>query len=108
MMSYWVNFARTGAPGRGVDGGLPEWNAARSPAGGGAIMILDAASDGGIRIADDVETPERIVGDLFSDFRLATDTERCLVFRAAERWNPELVGMDGARCAGAEGVLATQ
>lgn len=107
MMSYWVNFARTGAPGRGVDGGLPEWNAARSPAGA-AIMILDAASDGGVRIADDVETPERIVRDLFSDSRLDTDAERCFVFRATERWNPELVGMDGARCAGAEGVLATQ
>jgi para-nitrobenzyl esterase len=107
MMSYWVNFARTGAPGRGVDGSLPEWNAARAPAGA-AIMILDAASDGGVRTADDVETPERIVRDLFNDPRLETDAEKCRVFRATERWNPELVGLDAARCAGAEGALATQ
>lgn len=107
MMSYWVNFARTGAPGRGVDGNLPEWNAARSPAGA-AIIILDAASDGGVRIADDVETPARIVRDLFNDPRLETEEEQCRVFRATQRWNPELLGMDRERCAGVEGVPATQ
>jgi hypothetical protein len=64
-------------------------------------MILDAASDGGVRIADDVETPERIVRDLFNDPRLETDAEKCRVFRATARWNAELVGLDAARCAGA-------
>ena len=25
MQSYWVNFARTGKPGKGLDGNLPKW-----------------------------------------------------------------------------------
>jgi len=29
MMSYWAEFARHGAPGRGTDGALPEWRAWR-------------------------------------------------------------------------------
>ena len=43
MMSYWVQFARTGTPGRGVDGDLPEWK-------GEGTMIFDTAAHGGVRL----------------------------------------------------------
>jgi para-nitrobenzyl esterase len=99
MMSYWANFARTGAPGRGVDGRLPEWGVANAE---GRIMILDSASSGGVRTMNDVETTRRIVADLFADPRLESDAEKCRVFRATERWNPELAGADGARCVAEE------
>ncbi|ANP45752.1 carboxylesterase/lipase family protein [Candidatus Viadribacter manganicus] len=98
MMSYWVEFARTGAPGRGVNGDLPTWTGARS-ASGPATMILDAASDGGVRISDDIESADQIARDIFNDRRLETNEEQCQVFNATERWNPELTGLDGARCA---------
>lgn len=44
MMSYWVQFARTGAPGRGVDGRLPEWK-------GSSTMLFDTDAHGGVRLA---------------------------------------------------------
>ena len=46
MSSYWVNFAKTGAPGRGVDGQLPDW----APYGTGQVMLLDTEA-GGVRIS---------------------------------------------------------
>jgi para-nitrobenzyl esterase len=44
MASYWVQFARTGAPGRGVDGTLPEWTGYGPDA---RFMVLDTDTGGG-------------------------------------------------------------
>ncbi|MCB1705896.1 MAG: carboxylesterase family protein [Halioglobus sp.] len=45
MRSYWSEFARNGAPGRGRSGALPLWRPWSSP--GPNLMVLDTAADGG-------------------------------------------------------------
>jgi para-nitrobenzyl esterase len=45
MRSYWSEFARTGAPGRGRSGSLPLWQPWNTD--GPNLMVLDTASDGG-------------------------------------------------------------
>src|SRR5262249_13663746 len=50
MRSYWTEFARTGAPGRGRGGDLPEWTAWDPSAGGHKYAVLDTPVGGGVRI----------------------------------------------------------
>ena len=51
MRSYWIEFARTGDPGRGVDGDLPAWTAYESgDANAPRLMMLDTEQDGGVRM----------------------------------------------------------
>lgn len=44
MSSYWAEFARTGRPGRGADGTLPQWE----DYGDGAFMRFDSPEGGGV------------------------------------------------------------
>lgn len=101
MMSYWVNFAATGAPGRGVDGALPEWKAWSHASGAERIMLLDSVADGGVRMSADLETPDRIVADLLADPRLKTPEQRCAVL-ARTAWDaPQLRSLLAQKCPGA-------
>ena len=99
MMSYWANFAASGDPGRGVDGTLPQWRPWSNDAAAPNLIVLDTASSGGPRMARDVETPKRIADDLFADASLKTPAQRCAIYAAMMRWNPEVAGGDGGRCA---------
>ncbi len=54
MSSYWVNFAQTGVPGRGVDASLPEWK----PYAGAQFMVLDSEAGGGVRMHSGAQTAE--------------------------------------------------
>ena len=70
MRSYWSEFARNGAPGRGRSGSLPLWKPWSSK--GPNLMILDSAADGGLhmvrepmtaamlkrRVAEDPDIPD--------------------------------------------------
>jgi para-nitrobenzyl esterase len=82
MSSYWTEFARTGSPGRGRDGDLPEWTA-WDPSGAGApkFIVLDTEADGGIRMSSDSLTVESVVASIEADPRLKTASERCSVYR---------------------------
>ena len=62
MSSYWVNFAKTGAPGRGVEGALPEWKAY----GDGQFMTLDSDAGGGVRLQKGEQSAEAIEAPVWS------------------------------------------
>lgn len=102
MMSYWVNFAATGAPGRGVDGALPEWKAWSNASGADRIMLLDSPAGGGVRMSADQETSARIAADLLADKRLKTPARRCAVLARSVRDNPELAPLLARECPGAK------
>ena len=87
MMSYWAEFAYSGSPGRGRAGDLMEWPAwddsdAESP----RYIVLDTAADGGLHLASETFTLERVVGDLLVDPRLPTARSRCSVLRNLTEW----------------------
>jgi para-nitrobenzyl esterase len=102
MMSYWVNFAATGAPGRGVKGDLPEWKAWSNASGAERIMLLDSPAGGGARMSNDLETRERITTDLLADPRLKTPARRCTVLTRTAWDTPELKPLVARECAGAK------
>lgn len=78
MMSYWANFARTGSPGRGTKGDLPEWKAwDPSSVDAPKYAVLDTAEGGGIRLATETETPESVVARVSTDPRFDTPEKRC-------------------------------
>jgi para-nitrobenzyl esterase len=77
MMSYWAEFARTGNPGRGGRGDLPEWKP------GPSYLLLDTAAGGGLRMSDETLTEETAFARIAADPRLRNDEERCRVARAA-------------------------
>ncbi len=88
MMSYWANFAKTGAPGRGVDGDLPEWSAWTGAPSEPTLMVFDSTSDGGVRMEAGVENDETVAASLAADPTLAEDGRRCIVHQATEHWWP--------------------
>ncbi len=73
MSSYWVNFAKTGAPGRGVDGQLPDW----APYGTGQVMLLDSTAGGGARMQTGAMTADAIEARIWADPTLTGPGERC-------------------------------
>ena len=101
MMSYWVNFAATGAPGRGVKGDLPEWKAWSNASGAERIMLLDSPAGGGARMSNDLETRDRITTDLLADPRLKTPARRCTVLTRTAWDTPDLKPLVARECAGA-------
>jgi hypothetical protein len=82
MMSYWVQLAKTGAPGQGTGGDRPEWTAwDDSRAEAPRYLLLRTNDRGGLRMASQPERREQILSDVDSDPRLPTQRERCRVFR---------------------------
>lgn len=63
MMSYWAQFAYAGAPGRGRNGNLPEWQPATNTLGP-ETMTLDTSRDGGLRMSADDDSLEDVMSDL--------------------------------------------
>lgn len=98
MMSYWVNFAATGAPGRGVKSDLPEWKAWTNASGAERIMLLDSPAGGGARMSNDLETRDRITTDLLADPRLKTPARRCTVLTRTAWDTPELKPLVAREC----------
>jgi para-nitrobenzyl esterase len=87
MMSYWAEFARSGSPGRGREGDQPEWTAwDDSSAEAPRYIVLDTPADGGLRMASETFTVDRVVADLLVDPRLATARDRCTVLRNLTEW----------------------
>jgi para-nitrobenzyl esterase len=81
MMSYWVEFARHGAPGRGVDGSLPAWPAwdLASP----RAIVFDTPARGGVRIVEDGASREDVLARMESDEPPGDGA--CAMFRATFR-----------------------
>jgi para-nitrobenzyl esterase len=91
MMSYWAEFAATGAPGRGRGGDLPEWKSwDESTPASDRFMILDTEADGGIRMSSDAVTSEALVTRMIEDDRFASSEERCAFLVELRGWRRAL------------------
>ncbi|MEN8159222.1 MAG: carboxylesterase family protein [Myxococcota bacterium] len=77
MMSYWVEFADAGSPGRGRRAELPEWKAWDPTEGAMLTMLLDTPAAGGLRMQRGSETVEEVIEALLADPRLADPRHRC-------------------------------
>jgi para-nitrobenzyl esterase len=87
MMSYWAQFARVGAPGRGRRGELPEWKpwsdaAADAP----RYVVLDTPAGGGVRMETDPVTQAEVIAAIDADPRFATQRDRCEMYRRLALW----------------------
>lgn len=83
MMSYWGNFARTGAPGKGADGELERWDPWQGEVQG-QHMIFDSDADGGIRMAASTEDLQSLVEFVKNDQQLAA-ADRCTILNTMQR-----------------------
>jgi para-nitrobenzyl esterase len=96
MMSYWAEFAWTGAPGRGRDGSLPPWPAwdpTRDDAD--KYLVLDTAQDGGIRMASETESSAALFAELAKDPGIGP-AERCAILGELIRARPRAAERSGA------------
>jgi para-nitrobenzyl esterase len=88
MMSYWAQFAYAGAPGRGRKGDLPKW-VPWDPSGPDApkFIVLDTPRGGGLRMASDAVSAASVIAHVDADSRLATQRDRCAIYRELARWS---------------------
>ena len=105
-MSYWTEFARSGAPGRGHGGDLPEWVAwDSSNAASPRTLVLDTPEGGGVRMTPITETRDGVLADVDRDPRLATQRDRCRIYRDLAAWGRVLTKQQYPR-AGRDGCAA--
>jgi para-nitrobenzyl esterase len=109
MMSYWAEFAATGAPGRGRGGDLPEWKSwDESTPDSDRFLVFDTAADGGLRMSSEAVTSESLVTRMIEDERFASSDERCAFLAGLRGWRRSLPEAELARAGcTAEGVAAT-
>ncbi|HDZ07965.1 carboxylesterase/lipase family protein [Pseudohongiella sp.] len=81
MMSYWTNFAYTGATGTGRDGALPLWQPWRNGEGNPKTLILDSSADRGIRMMNDEVTLDSIKTDFMAE-QWSAPQNRCRAYLA--------------------------
>ena len=86
MMSYWAEFAWTGNPGRGRDGAQVEWTPWENGAGARRLLVLDAESDGGIRMSPFLITMDDLRARLLADTSFDTPEEHCAMYRQTFRF----------------------
>ncbi len=93
MMSYWAQFARTGSPGKGQDGQLPEWQAWDPTAPTAPkFVVLDTAAGGGVRMSADSVTRAGLIDAIAKDSRLASQLEKCRIYHDLAQWNRGFTG----------------
>jgi para-nitrobenzyl esterase len=78
MRSYWSEFARNGAPGRGRNGLLPQWQPWND--GGANLMLLDTASGGGLRMVREPMTVAMLKQRLAQDTKIPDMRSRCELY----------------------------
>jgi para-nitrobenzyl esterase len=106
MAGYWTQFARTGSPGRGPDGALPEWkpwsdDGPRSD----RFMVLDSTAGGGVRMSPEAVTVEGLARRLEREPAFdGAPRERCRAYarmvKLLEAVNGKAGDEDYARFAG--------
>jgi para-nitrobenzyl esterase len=108
MMSYWAEFAATGAPGRGRAGELPLWKPwDESAETSERFLVFDSEAGGGIRMSADAITSTKLVSRLLDDARFADAAERCAFLAKLQGWRP-LPAADVARAGCTTDQLATR
>ena len=97
MMSYWAEFARSGAPGKGSRGDQPLWSAWNPADGADKFIVLDTPAGGGPRMTSEgVETNSALVAEMRNDPRLADAKSRCELLALLVRWSADLDESDYA------------
>ncbi len=86
MRAYWAEFARTGEPGRGTRGRLPEWLPWMVEAE--RFVVLDTEAGGGLRMASGSESAREIARSILSDPGYSNRRERCRALAAIHDWAP--------------------
>ena len=104
MMSYWAEFAYSGNPGRGRDGGEVPWQPWQSAPGAEKMIVFDTPRDGGIRMSTEEVTLASLKAQLLADASFADQAERCLtyarLFRGTDAFQPaEYASLGGDGCA---------
>ncbi|VAV91518.1 Para-nitrobenzyl esterase [hydrothermal vent metagenome] len=95
MMSYWAEFAYSYNPGRGRSGDLPLWGSWQQSTTDGQLMVLDTASDGGIRMDQKTLSIGGVYEQLAMDSKDFTDEDQCLIFEGVTGWYPETKDQSG-------------
>ena len=80
LMSYWGAFAYAGDPGRGRSGQAPLWLPWSNDVDAPRLLLLDSASDGGVRMSSDLVTVAGLRRRLAADQRFS-DSARCAFAR---------------------------
>jgi para-nitrobenzyl esterase len=86
MQSYWAEFARSGKPGRGGKGDLPDWTAWDEA--GDKYLVLDTEDDGGIRMSRETETLSELIAAIEADATYADAAARCAALAGIQRSAP--------------------
>jgi len=90
MMSYWAQFARTGEPGRGGAGQLPEWRTWTPETDAAKLLVFDTDAGGGIRMESAVPNRPEIYAAIDADPRAGTPERRCRVYETMKEWTREI------------------
>jgi para-nitrobenzyl esterase len=77
MSGWWAQFARSGDPGRGRAGGLPEWLRWDDTP---RLMVLDTPAGGGSRASSEEVTRAGVIAAIDADPRLPAQRDKCRVF----------------------------
>ncbi len=90
MMSYWAEFARTGAPAGGREDQLPSWRPwSQADGRAGEFIVFDTPAGGGIRMSSETVSRQAVIASIDSEERL-TQAEKCRIFfdlfRDSEDW----------------------
>lgn len=95
MMDYWAGFAHSGNPGNGLTGQQNSWYAWQAQ--GENIMLLDSASDGGLRMVELRNNVADIKTRLSNDDVISGQRERCEAYavlflhgyQTSDFWSPK-------------------
>lgn len=100
MRSYWVEFAYSGAPGRGRKGDQPEWLEWREAEGAPKYLVLDTDQGGGVRMESEALDLAAILAGVANDPRLTTAKAKCWVYYEVLRLEPKLYSeVESSLCA---------
>ncbi len=83
MMSYWAQFAYTGDPGTGRAGELLRWGAWDNAEEAERLLILDSATDGGVRMSPLHLTMDSLRARLLADTGFDDAEQPCRIYRQA-------------------------
>ena len=87
MMSYWVEFAASGDPGRGRGGALPHWKAWDLAEGGDRFLVLDTDAGGGLRMAGESVTQADVIAQASANPALLAREDRCDILANVASWS---------------------
>lgn len=87
MMSYWAQFAYAANPGKGRSGRETLWTPYGFKPGANKRIIFDTPHGGGIRMSDDVVTPEKLKQAVLTESGFKDQAMHCEIYAALFREN---------------------